>query len=490
MVEHRTLSPLNSSPHHIFKIGYKDYLTLPVSTDNKSFNPSQSSFELLAGASRLSDGGRHGVPFTFIHCAADQSIDCNWIEKNLKTWLHVDDVFCHDFLIAVIFVVREGSRIDLAALSRGMQENWGTRWCTVISQQSVPLGNCSGPHVFWKGEIWKAYRLYDDVNETFMTSIRASSNFGSFQALRVSGDFYQSLSVAVPSRIQPPELDNKPLQGIRFAVKDVFEIEGLRVTAGSRAFYSVSKSSRATAPSIQRLIDAGGMLLGTLKLGSLIAREEPSESVDYHAAFNPRGDGYQSAWSSSGGCGAASASYDWIDFTLGTDTTGSSRRPALANGTFQIRLSHNVLSMEGVVASFPPFDAPAMFARNIVNLEDWVSVWIDAAKGSYDKLPISLIYLQDFLPVENKVQMQHVDKFISDFESTYGIKTEKVSLAKIWHAAPPIGADDPCLQSFLKDVGLNSFCYGTYRCFDRFRCEYWERFGKLPYVNPVTRWRW
>lgn len=100
----------------------------------------------------------------------------------------------------------------------------------------------------------------------------------------------------------------------------MFDIEGLRVSAGNRAFYSLSTASPATAPSVQKLIDAGAHLLGTLKLGSLIAREEPTEAEDYHAPFNPRADGYQSAWSSSSGSGASVAAYDWLDFTIGTDS--------------------------------------------------------------------------------------------------------------------------------------------------------------------------
>lgn len=129
-----------------------------------------------------------------------------------------------------------------------------------------------------------------------------------------------SLSVAVAAR-KPPTLTNKgPLDGLRFAVKDIFEIEGLRVTAGNRAYYSLSKPAEATAPLLQRLVVSGAHLVGTLNLGSLIAREEPTESVDFPAPFNPRADGYQSAWSSSGGSGAAIAAYDRLDFTLGSDS--------------------------------------------------------------------------------------------------------------------------------------------------------------------------
>lgn len=112
-----------------------------------------------------------------------------------------------------------------------------------------------------------------------------------------------------------------PLRGVRFAVKDMFAIQGLRVTAGNRAYYSLQSSpAPTTCPALRRLLGAGAELTGTLRLGSLVAREEPSEAADYHAPFNPRGDGYQSAWSSSGGSGAAIAAYDWLDFTIAQDS--------------------------------------------------------------------------------------------------------------------------------------------------------------------------
>lgn len=144
-----------------------------------------------------------------------------------------------------------------------------------------------------------------------------------FSNLRLAGNYYSSIGVAVSSRIPsltPLTEVGKPLRGTRFAVKDIFHIQGLRVTAGNRDFLSVSRPATVTCPAIQRLLDAGAELSGTLRLGSLIAREEPTESVDFQAPFNPRGDGYQSAWSSSGGSGAAIAAYDWLDFTIAQDS--------------------------------------------------------------------------------------------------------------------------------------------------------------------------
>ena len=46
----------------------------------------------------------------------------------------------------------------------------------------------------------------------------------------------------------------------------------------------------------------------------------PTQSVDYQAPFNPRGDGYLIAGGSSGGNAAAIAAYDWLDLALCSDS--------------------------------------------------------------------------------------------------------------------------------------------------------------------------
>lgn len=99
----------------------------------------------------------------------------------------------------------------------------------------------------------------------------------------------------------------------------MFDIKGLRKTACCKAYYDISTPAKTTAPMIQLLIDHGAVIVGTSRLSSLVSREEPSESFDYDAPFNPRGDGYQSPAGSSSGSAAAIAAYDWLDFGIGTD---------------------------------------------------------------------------------------------------------------------------------------------------------------------------
>ena len=49
---------------------------------------------------------------------------------------------------------------------------------------------------------------------------------------------------------------------MRLAVKDLFDIKGLRVSGGNRAYYDLYEPRNVTAPALQRLIDLGAILVG------------------------------------------------------------------------------------------------------------------------------------------------------------------------------------------------------------------------------------
>lgn len=109
----------------------------------------------------------------------------------------------------------------------------------------------------------------------------------------------------------------------------MFDIGGLRTSVGNRNFFGLYPPRTKIASAIQRLMDAGAEVLGKSKLSSFAAREEPTESVDYQAPFNPRGDGYQSPAGSSSGSAAAVSSYDWLDFAIGSDSESQSNHSGL-----------------------------------------------------------------------------------------------------------------------------------------------------------------
>lgn len=126
--------------------------------------------------------------------------------------------------------------------------------------------------------------------------------------------------MAVPSRVGRVPSVEEPLKGFRIAVKDIFEIAGIKTSVCNKAYHEVYPPPEKTAACIQILSDAGADIVGTTKLASFAATEEPVECIDYQAPRNPRADGYQSPAGSSSGSGAAAAAYEWLDITIGSDS--------------------------------------------------------------------------------------------------------------------------------------------------------------------------
>lgn len=68
------------------------------------------------------------------------------------------------------------------------------------------------------------------------------------------------------------------------------------------------------------------------------------------------------------------------------------------------------------------------------------------------QLPIAILYLTDFLPITNQVQMESIDKLVVDLETAFDIKHQKVSLAAKWKESAPKEVRGSTIQEYLKDV--------------------------------------
>lgn len=127
--------------------------------------------------------------------------------------------------------------------------------------------------------------------------------------------------VAVPSRLYFPKSVEKPLNGMRIAVKDNYHIAGMVTTHGNRSYAKCYGIQRETSACVKQLIDLGAIVVGKTKLSSFAGNEVPPNGpVDYLAPFNPRADGYQNPLGSSMGPGVVVAGYEWIDSSLATDS--------------------------------------------------------------------------------------------------------------------------------------------------------------------------
>lgn len=127
--------------------------------------------------------------------------------------------------------------------------------------------------------------------------------------------------MAVPSRHYYPQNKEKPLNGLRIAIKDIYDLNGVRTAASNRAFRDLYYPRERTANVIQRLVDDGAIIVGKTKTTTFADRELATQDwIDTHSPFNPRGDGYIWGGGSSTGSATAIAAYDWLDFAIGSDS--------------------------------------------------------------------------------------------------------------------------------------------------------------------------
>ncbi len=141
----------------------------------------------------------------------------------------------------------------------------------------------------------------------------------------------------------------KPLSGIPIVVKDNIHAAGLPCTAGTPALAGFVP--RQDAPTLQRLRDAGAILLGKTNMHELAFG-----ATGYNAAFNTGSQpGVRNAYDSeriAGGSSSGSAAALGARMALaalGTDTGGSMRIPCALNGCSSLRPSAGRYSSEGVI---------------------------------------------------------------------------------------------------------------------------------------------
>ena len=133
-----------------------------------------------------------------------------------------------------------------------------------------------------------------------------------------------------------------PLYGIPFAVKDNIDVAGWVTTAACPDF---AYTPNTTSVAVQKLIDAGAILLGKTNLDQfatgLVGTRSPYGAVPN--TFNPK---YVSGGSSSGS--ASVVARGLVCFSLGTDTAGSGRIPAAFNNIVGTKPTPGLISTEGV----------------------------------------------------------------------------------------------------------------------------------------------
>jgi amidase len=149
------------------------------------------------------------------------------------------------------------------------------------------------------------------------------------------------------------------LDGLRFAVKDLIDVEGVVTSGGNPDWAASQQPARADAPAVRALRAAGASLVGKTVTDELAFSLE-GENHHHGTPRNPRAPGRLPGGSSSGSAVAVAAGL--ADVALGTDTGGSVRVPASFCGVFGFRPTHGRVPLDGVVPFAPSFDTVGWFA--------------------------------------------------------------------------------------------------------------------------------
>jgi aspartyl-tRNA(Asn)/glutamyl-tRNA(Gln) amidotransferase subunit A len=153
-----------------------------------------------------------------------------------------------------------------------------------------------------------------------------------------------------------------PLHGVTLAVKDLFEIEGRPIGAGSKAL--PARVSAVSATVVDRLRAAGAIVLGKTQTveyafggwGTNAVMGTPWNPWDLATHRVPGGSSSGSAVAVAAGMSCAA---------LGTDTGGSIRIPAGLCGLVGLKTTHGLISRSGLIELCPTHDTVGPIARTV-----------------------------------------------------------------------------------------------------------------------------
>ena len=150
-----------------------------------------------------------------------------------------------------------------------------------------------------------------------------------------------------------------PLAGKTVAVKGNIDVAEHRTTAGCPAYGHVATRS---ASAVRALEAAGAIVVAITNLDQFATGLVGTRSP-YGICPNARWSPLIAGGSSSGS--AVAVARGLVDLGIGTDTAGSGRVPAAANGIVGLKPTRGLVSTRGVVPACRSFDCVSVFARDV-----------------------------------------------------------------------------------------------------------------------------
>jgi Asp-tRNA(Asn)/Glu-tRNA(Gln) amidotransferase A subunit family amidase len=183
------------------------------------------------------------------------------------------------------------------------------------------------------------------------------------QQFRTRGEQLQCVSNFYDSHWNQTGSEPRPMSGVAVAHKDIFDQPGRLPGLGRDHGQSQAGVTQALAPA--RLAAAG-----CVDLGALAMAEDACAAVAMTrrlpTPINPLGAQVAVGGSSSGSGVAVAAGMVYA--SLGTDTAGSVRMPAMTCGVMGLKTTHGLISRQGVAPLSVSLDSVGILARSTQDL--------------------------------------------------------------------------------------------------------------------------
>ncbi|XEV04981.1 hypothetical protein FSHL1_010268 [Fusarium sambucinum] len=425
----------------------------------------------------------HFTPLTCFVLGKTQSMEDDLIDARLK-YSTQDDVFCDAFLNTILILTDNTS---ISESVQGILSEWG---CTTVFLQSRSKEICPGPYFFSSRGIYSAWRLYPDDHDAFVLSTTPSqTDFETYENMNASAFGLSSLCIAVPSRMNFQPSSKQPLAGLRVGVKDLFHLKGVHTGCGNRAYRRLHPAQEYSTEIVKKVIDLGGIIVGktkTVEFGG--SQEVIGDWCDYFYAFNARGDGYLASTGSSTGSAASLAAYRWLDVTLGTDSGGSIRDPAVAHGIYGFRPSHDGGEVTDMVLPCGTFHTPGFLARSSEKMLHFGRHWLGSHPDIKRLNPTRILFFKEYHLTDSNAQAV-ADEWVTKVASWLQAERCDVSIEDIWDATKPATLTESFFETFKKTFITLTY-HGFWTDLASFRHNYRDTFQENPYVCKVLQALW
>jgi len=222
-------------------------------------------------------------------------------------------------------------------------------------------------------------------------------------------------------RLSEISIENAPLWGIPFAIKDNIDLEGVRTTAGCEAYGYMPEESAVV---VKKLIAAGAIPVGKTNMDQFATGLVGTRSP-FGETHNALKEELISGGSSAGS--AVAVARGQAVFSLGTDTAGSGRVPAALNNLHGFKPSLGAWSTKGIVFACESLDCISVFAHSIeecIGVDKVVRGYEKSDPWSRNVAPISnespkIIYLPKDLP-------HFFGDFSKEYEASWKLAVKKL----------------------------------------------------------------